>query len=166
MCKLNETKLEELCVLNELENSILSCGKIELAEDGISPAEKDRDRLVGLYELQDKYSYGWYIAQQSLSDQLKSINKFKEYIINFGEQINDYQTKIIIKNDRSNVIASFEVNSDCFINIEEDQEGCYVHHIVEEGKLGYVVLLSANTESLENISNELLLEELRTRLGE
>ena len=169
MCKLNETKLEDLCVLNELENSILSCGKIELAENGLDPVEKDKARLEEFFKLQEKYTYGWYIAQQSLANQLKSINRFKEYIINFGGDEDDDSdvTKIIIKNDREKVIASFEVSSNYLFDIKEDQhEDCYVHHVVEDGKLGYVVCLSADTESLENISNELLLEELKMRLGE
>lgn len=164
MCKLNETKLEELCVLNELENSILSQGKIELSENGFDPVEKDKPRLEEFFKLQEKYTYGWYIAQESLWEQIRSINRFKEFIIN-GE-IKFDSVKITIKNDREQIIASFEIQDD-LLNIPEGKyEECYIHHVVEDGKLGYVIMLLVDTESLENISNELLLEELRTRLGE
>lgn len=78
---MNKTKIEELKVLCELELSILNDGKIEADESGFFESLKDRDRIRGLAELQEKYTYGWYIAEQTVEEQIKSINDFKKHII-------------------------------------------------------------------------------------
>ena len=80
LCEKN-VKQKELLELCKLEQSILSDGKINPDKDGYFPCEADSERVSVLYKLQEKYSYGWYIAEESLEDQIKSINKFKAYII-------------------------------------------------------------------------------------
>ena len=77
-------KLNEILLLNRLEENILLVGKID--EDLCYkkfPTEGDSKRLnvFRFYDLQSKYSYGWYIAEQSLEEQLASIEKFKLYIL-------------------------------------------------------------------------------------
>lgn len=78
---MDKTKIEELKVLCELELSILNDGKIQADESGFFESEKDRDRVRGLGDLQEKYTYGWYIAEQTIEEQINSINVFKKYII-------------------------------------------------------------------------------------
>lgn len=78
---MDKNKIEELKVLCELELSILNDGKIEGDESGFFESVKDRNRTKGLADLQEKYSYGWYIAERTVEDQIKSINDFKKYII-------------------------------------------------------------------------------------
>lgn len=63
---MDKIKIKELKTLCELEFSILNSRKID---------------LECLYDLQDKYTYGWYIAEQTMDEQIKSINDFKKYII-------------------------------------------------------------------------------------
>ena len=75
------TKQKELLELCKLEQSILIAGKINSDEEGYFPCPEDEERLTELIKLQDKYTYGWYIARECLEDQIKSINKFKAYII-------------------------------------------------------------------------------------
>lgn len=75
------TKQKELLELCKLEQSILTAGKINSDEEGYFPCPEDEERLTELIKLQDKYTYGWYIARECLEDQIKSINKFKAYII-------------------------------------------------------------------------------------
>lgn len=80
---MDKTKIEELKVLCELELSILNNGKIEADESGFFESLKDKDRIRGLIELQEKYTYGWYIAEQTVEEQIKSINDFKKHIIEY-----------------------------------------------------------------------------------
>lgn len=75
-------KYEEIKSLLKLQLDILQNGKIIQDESGLFESEKDRERLQGLFALQDKYTYGWYIAEQSLDEQIISISQFIEYIIN------------------------------------------------------------------------------------
>lgn len=78
------TQLQELLTLTQLELDIILHGKIEKNVEN-EPWEdaKSRDRLVKFrfYELQDKYTYGWYIAELDIIGQLRSINVFKDYIL-------------------------------------------------------------------------------------
>lgn len=78
------TKLQEILNLTMLEADIIQFGKIEKRND-LEPFECERDekRLekYRFYELQDKYGYGWYIAEDSLDDQIKQIELFKIYIM-------------------------------------------------------------------------------------
>lgn len=78
---MNKDKIEEIKVLCELELSILNDGKVVADESGFFESLKDRDRVRGLGELQEKYAYGWYIAEQTVEEQIKSINDFKKYIL-------------------------------------------------------------------------------------
>lgn len=75
------TKQKELLDLCKLEQSILTDGKINPDVEGYFPCTEDEERLSELIKLQEKYTYGWYIARECLEDQIKSINKFKAYII-------------------------------------------------------------------------------------
>ena len=85
MSHIDLTKQKELLQLCKLEQSILTEGKINSDEEGYFPSKEDEERVKDLYTLQEKYSYGWYIATESLEDQIKSINKFKEFIIELSK---------------------------------------------------------------------------------
>lgn len=78
---INMTKKAELAALQELYDDILfGSGAIEPDESGFFISEKDRERTNILSELMDKYTYGWYIAEQSKDEQLDDIKKFMSYI--------------------------------------------------------------------------------------
>lgn len=78
------TKLQEIMNLTMLEENIIQFGKIE-KENELEPFESkfDRKRLENFrfFQLQDKYNYGWYIAEETLEEQIKSIERFKIYIL-------------------------------------------------------------------------------------
>lgn len=77
----NMTKKAELLALQELYNDIcFGDGAIEPDESGYFTSDKDNERTKILSELQDKYTYGWYIAEQSKDEQLNAITKFMSYI--------------------------------------------------------------------------------------
>lgn len=78
---MNKVKIKELKTLCELEFSILNYGKIDKDATGFMNETYEDRRLEGLFDLQDKYTYGWYIAEQTMEEQIKSINEFKKYII-------------------------------------------------------------------------------------
>lgn len=61
-------KMKEVLTLIRLEEYILTNGNTE-------------DYLSSLHELQDKYSYGWYIQDENWEAQIKSICEFKVYIL-------------------------------------------------------------------------------------
>ena len=79
------TKLQEIMNLTMLEADIIQFGKIENNEDEFYPSttRHDTERLskFNFFKLQNKYNYGWYIADDSLEDQIKEIEKFKLYIM-------------------------------------------------------------------------------------
>ena len=80
-------KLMDIKVLAELKLDIIENGKIRQTETmrgGFREpfeCEEDRDRVKGLYSVMDKYTYGWYIAEETLEEQLQSITKFEQYIL-------------------------------------------------------------------------------------
>lgn len=80
-------KLMDIMVLEELKLDIIKNGKIRQMEDnydGIKcpfPCEEDEDRVKDLQSVMFKYKYGWYIATETLEEQLKSITKFEQYIL-------------------------------------------------------------------------------------
>lgn len=77
----NMTKKAELLALQELYNDIcFKSGAIGPDESGYFISDKDKERTKILSELQDKYTYGWYIAEQSKDEQLDAITKFMSYI--------------------------------------------------------------------------------------
>lgn len=80
---MNKNKIEDLKTLCELELSILNDGKINTDESGYFESKKDKKRLEGFMKLQDKYTYGWYIAPLPMEEQIKTINDFKRYIIEY-----------------------------------------------------------------------------------
>lgn len=82
---MDELRISELKILCELETSILDNGKINIDSDGFYESEEDTSRLAGLYKLQEKYHYGWYIAKETISEQIDSINDFKKYILSLYE---------------------------------------------------------------------------------
>lgn len=63
-----ETALD-LFVLTKLEETILTKDRIT-----------DED-VVDLSRVQEKYTYGWYILEQPVEEQLLSIMDFKKYIL-------------------------------------------------------------------------------------
>ena len=79
------TKLQEIMNLTMLEADIIQFGKIE--NDGyeycpsLTGYDIERLKRFNFFKLQDKYSYGWHIAEDSLEDQIKEIEKFKLYIL-------------------------------------------------------------------------------------
>lgn len=81
---MSTTKSQELMCLTKLEEDILMFGKIERQESS-KPFECDRDskrlKEYRFFELQEKYCYGWYIAEDDLETQVKNIGRFKEFII-------------------------------------------------------------------------------------
>lgn len=74
-------KVNELMVLCELEQSILCLGKITPDDEGFFTSEIDRPRVRKFEKLQEKYTYGWYIAEQTIEEQIQFINEFKKFII-------------------------------------------------------------------------------------
>lgn len=80
-------KLMEIKALAELKVDIIKNGKIRQQEsdsDGFEypfPCKEDEDRIKELNSIMNKYSYGWYIATETLEEQLLSITKFEEYIL-------------------------------------------------------------------------------------
>ena len=81
MGEFSDEKTKDLIELCKLELSILTDGKIIPNKSGIFPSIMEQERVHELGKLQEKYNYGWYIAEQSMEDQIKSINEFKKYII-------------------------------------------------------------------------------------
>lgn len=85
------TKFEEIKNLALLKADIITNGKIKQREESKDPfdvdscfeSEKDAKRLdkYHFFELQDKYTYGWYIAPETLEEQIFSISKFEQYIL-------------------------------------------------------------------------------------
>ena len=81
-------KLMDIKVLAELKLDIIKNGKIRQTEmvcGGFREpfeCEEDRDRVRGLYSVMDKYTYGWYIATETLEEQVQSVTKFEQYILN------------------------------------------------------------------------------------
>lgn len=81
-------KLMDIKVLAELKLDIIKNGKIRQMEkdcDGFEypfPCKEDEGRINGLESVMDKYTYGWYIATETLEEQLLSITKFEQYILN------------------------------------------------------------------------------------
>ena len=81
-------KLMDIKVLAELKLDIIKNGKIRQMEkdfDGFEypfSCKEDEGRIKGLESVMDKYTYGWYIATETLEEQLLSITKFEQYILN------------------------------------------------------------------------------------
>lgn len=81
-------KLNDIKVLAELKLDIIKNGKIRQTTqkdfDGVEypfPCKQDEDRIKGLESIMNKYTYGWYIATETLEEQLLSITKFEQYIL-------------------------------------------------------------------------------------
>ena len=81
--------LMDVKVLAELKLDIIKNGKIRQTKekdfDGCRypfPCREDESRINGLDSIMDKYTYGWYIATETLEEQLQSITKFEQYILN------------------------------------------------------------------------------------
>jgi len=82
-----EEKLNHLKILDELKLDIIKNGKIRQMEkdfDGFEypfPCEEDIDRIKSLEHVMDVYCYGWYIATETLEEQLLSLTKFEHHIL-------------------------------------------------------------------------------------
>ena len=74
------SKSGEIAVLQQLYKSIEVDGPIKPDESGFFTSPDDKERTAGLEYLQDKYTYGWYIAEQKEVEQLNSLNVFMYYI--------------------------------------------------------------------------------------
>lgn len=83
---MNEILLD-LKVLAELKLDIIENGKIHQTKkdfDGFEdpfPCKEDENRIKGLESVMNKYTYGWYIATETLEEQLLSITRFEQYIL-------------------------------------------------------------------------------------
>ena len=66
--------IEKLC---KVEQFILANGR------GIT--EQDKDILNLAEEVMMDYTYGWYIYDESITEQIRSLNKFKIYILDLNE---------------------------------------------------------------------------------
>lgn len=86
-------KLMDIKVLAELKLDIIKNGKIRQMKKGFDgveyveypfPCKEDEGRIRGLESVMDKYTYGWYIATESLEEQLQSITKFEQYILSIA----------------------------------------------------------------------------------
>ena len=64
--------VKKLCTI---ENYILN-NEAAISKD-------DTEILVLLNNIMDEYTYGWYICEEGFEEQLKSISKFKLFILNF-----------------------------------------------------------------------------------
>jgi len=62
--------IEKLC---KVENFILNNGR--------AITEQDKEILRIAESVMQDYNYGWYIYEENIIEQLKSINKFKVYIL-------------------------------------------------------------------------------------
>ena len=83
------TKYQEILNLTMLEADIIMFGKIEKRNDNEPfPCKRDNKRLkkYRFDELQDKYKYGWYIAETDLDVQIRDIEIFKQYIMENYEE--------------------------------------------------------------------------------
>ena len=84
-------KLMDIKVLAELKLDIIKNGKIRQMEkdfDGFEypfPCKEDEGRIKGLESVMDKYTYGWYIATETLEEQLQSITRFEQYILSTAQ---------------------------------------------------------------------------------
>ena len=88
MSKINEV-LMDIEVLSKLKLDIIKNGKIrQTDEKDINgyrmpfPCSEDASRVKDLHSVMNKYSYGWYIARESLEEQLKSLTEFEQYVLN------------------------------------------------------------------------------------
>lgn len=75
------TKLQEIANLTALELDLIQFGKVEKGVPFETIFDSERLMRFRFYELQDKYTYGWHITEKKLEEQLKSIEKFKLYIL-------------------------------------------------------------------------------------
>ena len=62
--------IEKLC---EVENFILANGR--------DITKQDKEILRIAESVMQDYTYGWYIYEENIIEQIKSINKFKIYIL-------------------------------------------------------------------------------------
>lgn len=76
-----EQKYSEISQLLLLQQSILKDGEIKPDESGFFTSKDDKGRTRSLEVLQDKYTYGWYIAEQSKDEQIKALSDFIKYVV-------------------------------------------------------------------------------------
>jgi len=77
------------CSFNELaniENNVKNIENLCKVEDYILENEKALNKedtyMIRLLEhVMEYYTYGWYIIEESMFEQLKSINRFKVYVL-------------------------------------------------------------------------------------
>ena len=69
----NLKKIKDIEKLCKVENYILT--------NGCAIAEQDEEILRIAESVMQDYTYGWYIYEENIIEQLRSINKFKVYIL-------------------------------------------------------------------------------------
>ena len=69
----NLKKIKDIEKLCKVENFILT--------NGIAITEQDKEILRIAESVMQDYTYGWYIYEENIIEQIKSINKFKIYIL-------------------------------------------------------------------------------------
>lgn len=79
-----EQKEKDMLDLLRLQQDILENGPITKEKENQpfeSKADKERLFKFNFFDIQDRYRYGWYIAEESKAQQLASINKAITHII-------------------------------------------------------------------------------------
>ena len=68
--------------INHIKNTKKLCEVENYILENEKSLNKEDTCMIHLIEtIMDNYTYGWYILEENLFDQLKSINKFKVYIL-------------------------------------------------------------------------------------
>jgi len=88
--------IEDCKILNDLILSILEKGKVQdSGSEFPCEAAHERQRLIGVYKLMDKYCYGWYFTVDTQKgrvftqdEQIQNVAQFQQYILsNIGKCI-------------------------------------------------------------------------------
>lgn len=70
---MNNNHIDNIKTLCTVENFIL--------ENDRKIEDSDTVIINKLEQVMEQYAYGWYIIKESMTEQIKSINNFKVYII-------------------------------------------------------------------------------------
>lgn len=76
--------LSDIKKINLVLSHVLTFGAIErntAITDWSTPVEKDKKICNFLDTIMHKYSYGWYIVEENLEEQVRSLIKFQEYLV-------------------------------------------------------------------------------------
>jgi len=79
---MGEDKQSRLNTLNHIGNVEKLCKVENYILENEKAINKEDAYMIDLLEnIMDHYTYGWYILEETIFEQLKSINKFKVYIL-------------------------------------------------------------------------------------